>query len=146
MVGQLINSGTLIIGNSLWCTDLIFTQQPNLVTSSGINASLDNNFHHQITFTYINLLIEYPPPYHRLISDYSNADILNIRKSISSVNLSHLFCDKNVNIQASIFEECVLNVFKNFLQCVVFNNKESVSMGQSIKQLIKERDSCFSIY
>ena len=58
---QLINSATHIIGNSSSCIDLIFTQQPNLVTPSGPHASLHNNCHHQITFTLINLLIEYPP-------------------------------------------------------------------------------------
>ena len=143
---QLINSATHIIGNSSSCIDLIFTQQPNLVTSSGVHASLHNNCHHQITFAHINLLIEYPPPYHRLIWDYSNADILNIRKSISSINWSHLFSDNHIDIQVSIFEECVLNVFKNFVpnKYVVFEDKEPVWMDQSIKQLIKERDSCFS--
>ena len=79
---QLINSATHIIGNSSSCIGLIFTQQPNLVTSSGVDASLHNNCHHQITFAHINLLIEYPPPYHRLIWDYPNANILNIRKSL----------------------------------------------------------------
>ena len=66
--------------------------------------------------------------------------ILNIRKSISSINWSHLFSDKHIDIQVSIFEECVLNVFKNFVpnKYVVFDNKEPVWMDQSIKQLIKE--------
>ena len=42
---------------------------------------------------------------------------------------------------------CVLNVFKNFVpNYVVFDDKEPVWMDQSIKQLIKERDSCYSKY
>ena len=49
-------------------------------------------------------------------------------------------------IQVSIFDECVLNVSKNFVpnKYVVFDDKEPVWMDQSIKQLIKERDLCFS--
>ena len=128
---------------------MIFTQQPNLVTSSGVHDSLHNNCHHQITFAqHINLLIEYSPPYHRLIWDYPNADILNIRKFISSIHWSHLFSDNHFDIQVSIFEECVLNVFKYFVpnKFVVFDNKESVWMDLSIKQLIKERDSYYSKY
>ena len=130
------------------CIDLIFTQQPNLVTYGGVHTSLHNNCHHQITFPHINLLIEYPPPYHRLIWDYSNVDILYIRKSIKSVNWSHLFSDDHIDIQVSIFEECVLNIFKNFVpnKYVVFDKNEPVWMDQSIKQLIKERDSCYSKY
>ena len=64
---QLTNSVTHTIGNSSSCIDLIFTQQPNLVTSSGVHASLHNNYHNQITLAHINLLIEYHPTYHRLI-------------------------------------------------------------------------------
>ena len=122
---QLINSATHIIGNSSSCIDLIFTQQPFFVTSSGVHASLHNNCHHQITFAYTNLLVEYPPPYHRLIWDYSNANILDIRKSISSINWSHLFSDNHIDIQLSIFEECVLKVFKNFVpnNYVIFDVK-----------------------
>ena len=82
---HLINSATHIIGNNS-CIDLIFTQQLNLVTSSGVYTSLHNNCHHEITFAHISLFTEYPPPYHCLIWDYSNVDILNIRKSISSIH------------------------------------------------------------
>ena len=55
-------------------------------------------------------------------------DILNIRKSISSINWSHLFFNKKVNIQVSIFAECVLNVLKIFVphKYVAFNDKEPV--------------------
>ena len=127
---QLINSATHIIGNSSLCIDLIFTQQPNLVTSSGVHASLHNNCHHQINFAHINLIIEYPLPYHRLIWDCSNADILNIRKSINSINWTHLFSDNHIDIQVSIFEESALNVFKNFVpyKYVVFDDKEPICL------------------
>ena len=96
---QLINSGTHIIGHSSSCIDLIFSQQPNLVTSIGVHASLHNNWHHQITFAHINPFIEYPPPNHHLIRDYSNADILSIRKFTSFINWSHLFFDSHIDIQ-----------------------------------------------
>ena len=125
---QLINSATHIIGNSSSCTDLIFTHQPNLITFSGVHTSLHNNCHHQITFVHISLSIECPPPYHHLIWDYSNADILNIRKSISSIDWSHLFSDNHTDAQVSIFEERVINVFKIFVpnKYVVFVDKEPV--------------------
>ena len=55
-------------------------------------------------FTHINFLTEYPPPYHHLIWDYSNAGILNIRKYIGSINWNHLFSDSHIDIVVS--EEC----------------------------------------
>ena len=80
-------------------------QQFEMLFSQLLNDITSKNFH-QITFAHITLLIEYPPPYHRLIWDYSNADILNIRKSISSINWSH------IDIQVSVFEKCVLKSLK----------------------------------
>ena len=74
--------------------------------------------------------------------------MLRVKKSVISVNWSHLFSDNHIDIQVSIFEECVLNVFKNFVpnKYVVFDDKEPVWMDQSIEQLIKERNSRFSKY
>ena len=74
-------------------------------------------------------------------------DILNISKSISSKSWSDLFSDNHIGIQVSIkILRVCLKHFKNFIpnKYVVFEDKEPVWMDQSIKQLIKERDSCFS--
>ena len=73
-------------------------------------------------------------------------NVIERKKIISSINWSHLFSDNHIDIQVSIFEECVLNVFKKFIpnKYVVFNDREPVWMDQSIKQLLKERDSFFS--
>ena len=46
---QLISEPAQILQNSSSCTDLIFTDQPNLVIKSGIKPSLHENCHHQIT-------------------------------------------------------------------------------------------------
>ena len=70
-----------------------------------------------------------------MIWDYCNVDILSISKSASSIIWSHLFLDNHIDIQASISEECVLNVFKKFVlnKYAVFDDKEPVWMDQSIK-------------
>ena len=51
------------------CIDLIFTDQPNLVTSSGTRSSLDSMCHHQITHCVFNYNIPPPPPFERRIWD-----------------------------------------------------------------------------
>ena len=57
-----------------------FTNQPNLVTESGVYPSLHPKCHHQIVFAKLNLNVEYPPLYERLI--YKNADIPSINRAI----------------------------------------------------------------
>ena len=67
---QLISQPTHLLPTSSTCIDLIFTDQPNLVVNSGAHPSLQKNCHHQISFCKLNLKIEYPPPYERLVRDY----------------------------------------------------------------------------
>ena len=40
--------------------------------------------------------------------------ILNVTKSIRSINWSYLFSDNHIDIQVSIFEDYALHVFKKF--------------------------------
>ena len=60
---QLISQPTHILANLSSCIDLIFTDQPNLVTDCGIHPSLHPNCLHQIIYCKLNLKIVYPPPY-----------------------------------------------------------------------------------
>ena len=50
--------------------DLIFINQNNFIMDSGVPASLNPNCHHQIVYAKLNLKIEYPPLYERLVWDY----------------------------------------------------------------------------
>ena len=60
---QIINSPTHIPPNSASCIDLLFTSQSNLVTESGVHASLSPRCHHQIIFAKINFKVYFPPSY-----------------------------------------------------------------------------------
>ena len=68
-LSQIISDPTHILPNSSSCIDLISTNQPNLVTESGVHPSLHPKCHHQIVFAKLNLKVEYPPLYERLIWD-----------------------------------------------------------------------------
>ena len=70
---QLISDPTKLLPNSLSYIDLIFTDQPNLVTDSGPRPSLRPNCHHQINFCRYNLTVEYQLPYERLVWDHDKA-------------------------------------------------------------------------
>ena len=71
---QVITDTTHILENSSSCIDLIFCNQPNLITDSGVNPTLDSQCHHQIIFSKHNLKIEYPPPYTRKIWNYNRSE------------------------------------------------------------------------
>ena len=56
---QFLSEPTHLLFQSLSCIDLIFTDQPNLITDSGAYPSLQINCCHQITHCKMNLIIEY---------------------------------------------------------------------------------------
>ena len=107
----MISQPTHTLANSSSCIDLIFTDQPNLLTDCGIHPSLHPNCHHQIIYCKLNLKIVYPPPYRRLVWDFKSASINSIRKSIKMVDWHFMFLNKNVHEQVSIFNNILLNIF-----------------------------------
>ena len=62
-LSQIFSNPTHILSNSSSCIDLIFTNQPNLVTESGVHPSLHPKCHHQIVFAKLNHKVEYCPLY-----------------------------------------------------------------------------------
>ena len=135
---QLISQPTHLLPTSSTCIDLIFTDQPNLVVNSGAHPSLHKNCHHQITFCKLNLKIEYPPPYERLVWDYKKADTNSIRRAVKQVNWESLFQNKSVHEQVLILNKTLLNVFSNYVpnKIVTFNNKNPPWMTQYLKSQI----------
>ena len=145
---QLINEPTHIQGNSASCIDLIFTNQENLSVNSGVHASLHPNCHHQIVHSSFNLNIYYPPPYQRLIWDYSKADASNIRKALDSVNWERLFSGYNINDQVAAFNEVLLNIFRNYVpnKYITIDEKDPVWMNDFVKSKIKANNLLFKQY
>ena len=63
------------LNSSASCVDLIFTsQQPNLITESGIHSSLHRNCHLEVDFAKFNFSISYSSPYERTAWFYEKAD------------------------------------------------------------------------
>ena len=70
-----LNSGPAhILQNSSSCIGLIFTNQPNFVTDSGVHPSLHPNCHHHVVFSKLSLKIKYSPVYEWLVWDSKNVD------------------------------------------------------------------------
>ena len=112
---QLISDATHILSQSLSCIDLIFTDQPNYAIDCGTHPSLNRNCHHQITFCKLNLKVEYPPPYQRLVWNFKKSNNGAIKRAIELVNWNFLFSHKNVHEQVVIFNQTLMNIFSNYI-------------------------------
>ena len=117
---QLISDATHILPKLTSCIDLIFTDQPNYVTDCGTHPSLNKNCHHQITFCKLNLKVEYPPLYQRLVWNFKKTNNDAIKRAIELVNWNSLFSRKNVHEQVVIFNQTLMNIFTNYI-----DNKDS---------------------
>ena len=145
---QIISEPTHILNNTSSCIDLIFTSQPNLVSNSGVYSSLHNNCHHNIIYAKFNLKIEYPPPYERLVWNYSKADITSIQKSASQFNWENSFMYLTLDEKIDLFNSTLLNIFSNYCpsKTIACDDSEPPWLSDDIKTMIKEKDNAFIQY
>ena len=68
------------------CIDLIFTDQPNYVNDCSTPPSLHKNCCDQITFCKLDLKVEYPPTYQRLVWNFEKSNNDAIKRAIELVN------------------------------------------------------------
>ena len=68
------------------CIDLIFINQNNFIMDSSVHGSLHPNCHHQIVYSKLNLKIEYPPLYERLVWDYNKTNTQFLNRTIGTFN------------------------------------------------------------
>ena len=145
---QLINESTHIQTNSSSCIDLVSTDQPNLSVNSEVHASLYPNCHHQIVHTKFNLNTYYLPPYQRLILHYKKEDSGKIRKALDSLNWERLFNKMDIDAQVAVFNETLLNVFRNYVsnKYVTIDDKDSVLFNETTKLKNKAKNNMYNKY
>ena len=145
---QIISEATHILPNSSSCIDLIFTNQPNMIISSGVLPSLHPNCHHQIIYANINFKTIFPPPYERLLWHYERAEKDSIRHSIDTVDWERIFHNKHVNLQVEIFNEYLMNIFKNYIpnEIIEINDKEPAWITKAIKSKMNRKNFLYRRY
>ena len=115
---------------------------------SDVHASLHPNCHYQIGYSKLNLKIDYPPLYERLVWDYkeTNAELLNRR--IETFNWEKLLENKNVNEQLYLFNKTMLNMFHKFIpnKNIICNDKDPPWCNNQIKALIEKKNNLFKSY
>ena len=119
-----------------------------MITNSGVLPSLHSNCHHQIIYANINFKVVFPPPYERVVWYYDRGDHDSIRQSIRNIDWDRIFFDKNVNLQVEMFNEYILNIFKNFIpnETIEINDKDPPWVTKTIKEKINMKTLLYQRY
>ena len=112
---------------------------------SGVYVSFHPNCHHQIVHAKLNLKIEYPPLYERLVWDYKNTNIQLLNRSIETFNWEKLLGNKNANEQLYLLNKTMLNISHNFIpnKNTICNDKDPPWFNNQIKTLIEKKNHLF---
>ena len=137
-MSQVINEPTHILDNSKSCIDLIFTSQPNMIMDSGVHPSLHSNCHHQIIYAKFDLKVFYLPPYERTVWHFFWANSDHIKKAINLFDWESSLNNLNVNKQASVFNETIMNIMSNFVpnELITCDDRDPPWKNRYIKNLI----------
>ena len=128
---QLINKPTHFINGTSSCIDLIFSSNVSFIRNYGIEQSIYEKCHHNITYGTLDFNAPLPPPYYREIWDYKNADTESIQKTISNFDWPKLFRNKNAK----------LYIFRNYIphKTKKFDYKTPEWMNTLIISALKKR-------
>ena len=100
--------------------------------------SLFEKCHHNIVYGKIDFKIPIPPPY--IKENCKNASSECIQRSISSINWEFLFWGKSINKKVDIVNECLKNIFHNFVpnKVIKCDYRQPPWVTYSIKNKLKE--------
>ena len=112
---QLLNKPTHITKESSSCIDLIFATSPNLIRETRVELSISEKCHHNLIYGITDFKVTLPPPYLREVWNYKNANVNHIQSAVSSIDWEFLFRGANVNKKVDILNECLNNIFYNFI-------------------------------
>ena len=121
------------------CIDLIICDQPNLVSDSGVRASLDQTCKHQITYRKLSIKSPRIPASKRLVWHYvkANSDLIN--RAISDFQWDfHRNKLPNPNSQVKFLNKTILNIITNFVpsSTIMSNINEPKWVTKYIKNLL----------
>ena len=93
---QIINEPTYFPqGEIATCIDLLFTDQANAFSNSGVIPSPDPKCKHHLIYGNINFYVPCPPPYKHIVWDYDKADVPKIKAELSAINWNIAFTNIN---------------------------------------------------
>ena len=89
-------------------------------------------------------MIEYPPPYERLVWDYKHFNEYDIAKVLDQVDWNFLFFNKNVHELVSILSRTLMNASPKFIpnKLVTFNDKDPPWMTSNLRDKTRKATRC----
>ena len=117
------------------------TDQPNLFIESGVHPSLDSHCQHQIIYGKLNISSPTPPPYERVIWDYSKAETSKIRDIINSIDWNMLFYDLGSEEMAEVFTGVLHSILSSYIpnKTIRCNDKDPPWITKELKSAIKRK-------
>ena len=91
------------------------------VRNYGIELSIYEKCHLNITYGNLDFNVLLSPPYYREIWDYKNADTESIQKTISNFDWPKAFRNKNENESCKLLTDTLMNIFRIFLMNMWMN-------------------------
>ena len=146
---QLIKEPTNIEPNKRkTCIDLLFSNQQNLITESGVHPSLFQTCHHQIIYAKIDLRFYLPPPYEREVWSYDRAETELINRAIANFDWEHAFSPLDPNEQVELLNLTLLNIFRNFIphKMTKSNSKYAPWISNEIKRSLRKKARLYGKY
>ena len=138
---QLIKKPRHFINRTSSCSDLIFSSNVNFIRNYGIERSIYEKCHHNITFDTLDFNVPLPPPCYREIWDYKNTGTEGIQKAISNFDWSKAFRNKNPNENCKLLMDTLMNIFRNYIlhKTKKFDYKTREWMNTLIISALKKR-------
>ena len=92
-----------------------------------------------------NLIIEYPPPYQRLVWDYKRANVNSIKQALYQVNWSTILLNKDLHQQINILNSIKLNIFTNYVssKVITIDDKNPPWKTDIVKSKTEWRNSIY---
>ena len=110
---QVINKPTHFINGTSSCNDLIFSSNMSFKRNYGIEQSIYEKCHHNITYNTLDFSVPLPPPYNREIWDYKTLTLT--QKAISNFDWPKAFRNKNANESCKLLTNTFMNIFRNYI-------------------------------
>ena len=112
---QLINKPTHITKESSSCIDLIFATSPNLIRKTRIELSIFEKRHHKLIHSITDFKVPLSPSFLIEVWDYENTNVNHIQSAVWTIDWVFFFRGANVNKKVDILNECLKNIFHNFI-------------------------------